>query len=332
MTSNIVEHTKPDDVPTAPIHILRQVIGLRKKSTRHFRRSAGDHNESAREKYASREHIIKVLERVLGKFEDLMAKAIKPAEAKSANGIKRDLADLNNMFEHLELQISPADDDGTSEIENQAENFTTTKKTTKKWRNGGNKLQKGGKAKKQQKPRPQPQEPQDPPWLGDSEFDLDYDVGDNEFNYNMMLYCFFENFNIIYVDDSASKQGIWDRVNDPVETIKNFNAFIPTNVLDPKPGNGPLDEGDHRTRDFENAVRVRHLLSKRYTSSDRENMFFMKYMQGMIWELLEHEGEKLESENDLVAVLQDVSASKYGGQPHSRESSSRNAVSSPRKD
>lgn len=190
MASNIVEHAKPEDIPSAPINILRDVIGLRKKSARFFRRSADDDDESAREKNATHEHIIKVLERVLGKFEALMAKGTKSADSKSSDHMKMDLADLNNMFEHLELQTSPVDDDVASDIENRPESFAPTKQTTKR-------SKKGGKPKKQQKPRPQPQEPQDKVWPEESDFGLSYDDGDNEFDYYMMIYCFFEDFNII---------------------------------------------------------------------------------------------------------------------------------------
>lgn len=197
MASSIVEHAKPDDIPDAPINILRDVIALRKKSARFFRRSADDGNEGAQEKNATHEHIIKVLERVLGKFEALMAKGTRSADAKSGDRMKMDLADLNNMFEHLELQTSPADDDVASDIENQLGSSAPTKRTTKKSKKGGKKPQKGGKPKKQQIPRPQPQEPQDTPGLDASDFNLDYDNGDNEFDYYMMIYCFFEDFNII---------------------------------------------------------------------------------------------------------------------------------------
>lgn len=197
MASIIVEHAKPEDIPSAPINILRDVISLRKKSARFFRRSADDDNESAREKNATHEHIIQVLERVLAKFEALMAKGPKSADAKSGDRIKMDVADLNNMFEHLDLQTSPADDDAASDVENQLGSSTATKKTTKKSKKGSKKSQKGGKSKKQQKPRPQTQEPEDPLRLDDSDFDLDYEDGDNDFDYYMMIYCFFEDFNII---------------------------------------------------------------------------------------------------------------------------------------
>lgn len=197
MASNIVEHAKPEDIPNAPINILRDVISLRKKSARFFRRSAGEDNESAREKNDTHEHIIQVLERVLAKFEALMAKGTKSADARSANRIKMDLGDLNNMFEHLQLQTSPADDDAASDVENQPESSTAAKKNKKRSKKGSKKLQKGGKAKKEQKPRPQAEESQDPLRLDDSDFDLDYEDGDNDFDYYMMIYCFFEDFNII---------------------------------------------------------------------------------------------------------------------------------------
>lgn len=121
-----------------------------------------------------------------------------------------------------------------------------------------------------------------------------------------------------YVDGSAFKRGILDGGDDPVAIIKNFKAIMPADVLDPKPGNGPLDEGSDRTADFKKAVRGRQLLSKRYTSSERDKMFFMEYMQGLIREHLEYKVEKLESEDVLSTVLQDISADKYGGQPHSQ--------------
>lgn len=121
-----------------------------------------------------------------------------------------------------------------------------------------------------------------------------------------------------YNDDSPFKRGILDGGDDPVEIIKNFKAIMPDNVMMPKPDNCPLDEGSDRTQDFKEAVRVRQLLSKRYTSFDRENMFFMEYMQDLIRGRLEYEVEKLESEDDLSTVLQDISANKFGGQPHSQ--------------
>lgn len=197
MASNIVEHVKPDDIPSAPINILRDVIELRKKSARFFRRSAGEDNESAREKNATHEHIIQVLERVLAEFEALMAKGSKSGDAKPGDRMKMDVADLNNMFEHLDLQTSPADDDAASDVENQPEIPTSTKRTTKKSRKRSKKSKKDGKSKKQQEPRPQAEEPKDPLLLDDSDFELDYEDGDNEFDYYMMIYCFFEDFNTI---------------------------------------------------------------------------------------------------------------------------------------
>lgn len=121
-----------------------------------------------------------------------------------------------------------------------------------------------------------------------------------------------------YVDESPFKKGILDGGDDPVKIIENFKEIMPNDVLVPKPDNLPLEGRSDRTRDFKEAVRVRQLLSERYTSSDRENMFFMEYMQGLTRECLEHEVEKLGAEEDLSTVLQDISANKFGGQPHSQ--------------
>lgn len=128
-----------------------------------------------------------------------------------------------------------------------------------------------------------------------------------------------ETFLDSYVDDSAFLRGILDGGDDPVRIINNFRTIMPSNVLDPKPDNGPLDDGSGQTQESKKSVRIRQLLSKHYTSFDWENMFFMEYMQGLIREHLEHDVERLQSEEDLSVVLQDVSANKYGGQPHSQE-------------
>lgn len=201
MATNIVENAKPEDIPLAPLNILRDVIGLRKKSARFFSRSAvEDGNEGLRDKNVTHEHIIKVLERVLGKFEMLVAKSTQAAKdvAMSASGIRMDLNDLNNMFEHLELQTSPeaAEEDTFSDVENQPDRSASAKKTPKK-SNKGKKSQKGAKEKKQRGPTSQSAEQQDSSWIDEVDFGLEYEDDDEEFDYYMMIYCFFEDFNLI---------------------------------------------------------------------------------------------------------------------------------------
>lgn len=202
MASNIVENARPEDIPPAPLNILRDVIGLRKKSARFFSRAAGEEgNDGLRDKNVTHEHIINVLERVLGKFETLVSKGTKAAKdvAASASGVRMDLNDLNNMFEHLELQTSPGAPDGdmSSDGEDQPNRSAPTKKSSKKSGKGGKKLQKGGKAKKQREPTAQPAKHQDPSWIDNVGFGLDSEDDDEEFDYYMMIYCFFEDFNLI---------------------------------------------------------------------------------------------------------------------------------------
>ncbi|KUI67660.1 hypothetical protein VM1G_03031 [Cytospora mali] len=201
MASNIVENARPEDIPPAPLNILRDVIGLRKKSARFFSRAAvEDGNEGLRDKNVTHEHIIRVLERVLGKFETLVSKGAQAAKdmAMSATGIRMDLNDLNNMFEHLELQTSPevAEEEVSSDVENQPEISASAKKASKKSTKGGKKIQKGGKAKKQREST-KPAEKQDSSWIDDVDFGLEYEDDDEEFDYYMMIYCFFEDFNLI---------------------------------------------------------------------------------------------------------------------------------------
>lgn len=202
MASNIVENARPEDIPPAPLNILRDVISLRRKSARFFSRAAAeDGNEGLRDKNVTHEHIIQVLERVLDKFESLVSKGTKAAKdiAMSASGIRMDLNDLNNMFEHLELQTSPeiVEEEISSDVDAQPERSASTKKAQKKAKKGGKKLQKGGKAKRQRQTTSQSGEPQDPSWIDDIDFGLDYEDDDEEFDYYMMIYCFFEDFNLI---------------------------------------------------------------------------------------------------------------------------------------
>lgn len=204
LASNIVDNAKPEDIPSAPINILRDVIGLRKKSAAFFGRADGD--EEMKERNATHEHIIKVLERVLAKFEAVLAKvpggAKRDAASSSRSSTKMDLADLNNMFEHLEVQTSAEageeDEDRTSDKENRAESITSSKKPKK---GGKKKAPKGGKAsKKQRSEESSSKTKKESSWVDSIDFGLDglddYD-DDEEFDYYMMVYCFFEDFNLI---------------------------------------------------------------------------------------------------------------------------------------
>lgn len=197
MASDIVENVPPEDIPSAPINILRDVIGLRKRSARFLNRSESQDNEEQRFRNATHEHIINVLERVLAKFEAVRAKVQRPERdtRRSAGGIQMDLADLNNMFEHLEVEESPdaADDDIASDVENQAQTLSSGR-VAKAKASVKRKLRKGGKAKEQRvptSPRTAHDTGLDPSWMDDVNFGLEDEQEDEDFDYYMMIYCFF---------------------------------------------------------------------------------------------------------------------------------------------
>ncbi|KAJ4414010.1 hypothetical protein N0V82_008180 [Gnomoniopsis sp. IMI 355080] len=193
MADNITTNANPEDIPSAPINILRDVIALRKKSARFFRRTVDSKGgEALRDKNATHEHIIQVLERVLAKFEALKARMPGTASAKGAERSRDGIDDLNNMFEHLEVQSSSYENemDAGSDVENQLE--TTSSKTPKKAKKvGKKKLLKGIKPKKQPDPVP------DPGWMDNIDFGLQTEEEEEEFDYYMMVYCFFEDFNLV---------------------------------------------------------------------------------------------------------------------------------------
>lgn len=85
---------------------------------------------------------------------------------------------------------------------------------------------------------------------------------------------------------------------------------MPAVILNPKPGNGPLEKACDRTSAFKTAAGARQLLQRRYKSFDRVDRFCTEYLQGLIREVLDHQAEGLESEDDPSAVLQDISAKR----------------------
>lgn len=188
MSAKVTEVARLQDIPTTPISILRDVIGLRKKSAKFFSR-AGEGNEKMQLKNATHQHIIDVLERVLGMFEGFMVRAGRNPTASTGDlGVKS--ADLNNMFEHLKLHTSSdaTAEDSDSDVENKPV---------------PSKSKKGGK-KKVQKKKKQPQKQQqqqvaaqsDSSWIDNFTWETD-SPDDDDFDYYMMIYCFFEDFNTI---------------------------------------------------------------------------------------------------------------------------------------
>lgn len=204
LASSIVENAQPEDIPAAPINILRDVIGLRKKSAGFFRQTATDDDDDARMRNATHEHIIQVLERVLAKFEAVRARVQRSGRdaARSDGGLGVDVNDLSNMFEHLELHTSPSEDDAEEDAEDPPEKVPSSRKSAGKTKkNGKKKLQKGGKAKKQRGATLSTPAScgagTDSSWIDDIDFGLGSEEQDDEFDYYMIIYCFFEDFNLI---------------------------------------------------------------------------------------------------------------------------------------
>ncbi|OIW25584.1 hypothetical protein CONLIGDRAFT_498965 [Coniochaeta ligniaria NRRL 30616] len=206
MATTIVENADPDDIPDAPINILRDVVSLRKKSARFFNRLANDSkDETVKAKNATHEHILNVLDRVLGKFEGLRSRVHGRKEKPSGTV---DVSDINNMFEHLEVQDAEAgaedDDEQPSETESPVNGSS---RKIKKNKNGvkkkGRKAQRSSRSNGQgsssarsngsSSSRLQPGRN----WVDDITLAVhELDV-DDPFDYYMLVYCFFEDFNII---------------------------------------------------------------------------------------------------------------------------------------
>lgn len=204
LASRICDNIRPEDVPSAPINILRDVIELRKKSARFFSRASATTSggtDDKDDKNATHQHIIRVLERVLAKFETLETKADGPAaRTGETKGTQINLHDLNNMFEHLELQTSPdtAEEKEGSDVDIQPETAAPGRSSAKAKKGGKKKPQKGAKSRNEtaRHPARNNTELEDQSWVDALDFGLKR-PDDEEFDYFMMVYCFFEDFNLI---------------------------------------------------------------------------------------------------------------------------------------
>lgn len=208
MASIVVEHAQ-QQIPTAPINILRDVIAMRKKSAKFFSRAAGSSkngNQDVQQKNATHEHIIRVLERVLAKFEAVMVQVPgvggNGSGTEGASGIRLSFSDLNNMFSYLQLYTPPdvPDEEPESDIENEPASSPSTKKGAAKSKHGGKKkLQRSSKQKKPQSGAQLVEnhtQSSDPSWIDNFNLGLEEEE-DDDFDYYIMIYCFFEDFNLI---------------------------------------------------------------------------------------------------------------------------------------
>lgn len=156
-------------------------------------------DETIKAKNATHEHIINVLDRVLGKFEALRSR-VQGREEKAGGTV--DVSDLDNMFEHLavhDAEGGPEDDDEQASGTEASTNGAPRK--PKKQRNGGKGKKKGRKAQRSDRSdrasssRSQPGRN----WVDEIQFpnvttELD---ADDPFDHYMLVYCFFEDFNVL---------------------------------------------------------------------------------------------------------------------------------------
>lgn len=89
-----------------------------------------------------------------------------------------------------------------------------------------------------------------------------------------------EKFLATYTGESALKRGILSGGDDPLAALQNFEAIAPCDMFHAKPMKIVLDGVEGQIEEYKQAIRMRQHLSKRYTSDDRSNQFFMEYMQG----------------------------------------------------
>lgn len=103
-----------------------------------------------------------------------------------------------------------------------------------------------------------------------------------------------------YADDSALKRGILEAGDEPAAVLRRFaaaaaaaaTAAAPADPAGPRPQDAALDAAPGRTDAFQQSVRIRQLLSRRYATEDRTGQSFMQYMAGLIRQRLEPEMER----------------------------------------
>ncbi|GAB1318098.1 hypothetical protein MFIFM68171_08308 [Madurella fahalii] len=226
LAQDIADNADPEDVPDAALNILRNVVGLRKKSYNFFSSATKDtKDEKVRQSNANHAHIISVLERVLAKLEALVAARGSREREKGPRGTAQiNTSDLNNMFAHLEVQTPPDAADGHSDEEetrpatSQPSHKARKKKATKK-------PPKAGKSERRPE-RPAtgsgsgPKTNGDGSWVDEIDFGLgEDDDEDDEFDLYMMVYCFFEDFNAIRNHVAERWCDYWYDRSVPLDTL-----------------------------------------------------------------------------------------------------------------
>ncbi|KAK9778264.1 hypothetical protein SCAR479_05234 [Seiridium cardinale] len=183
MARLITDHAEPQGIPQSSISILRDV-----SEDERLRKSNGSH-----------EYIIKVLEKILAQLEATVSKFTGRTRGTDlATDGQVSMDDINNMFELLKVEETQHADDTASD-ESDAE-LTVKKLNQKKLGKDKGKKQKL-KARKDPKSQGAVKATSGSDWV--DEFKWVDEEEDDEFDYYMLIYCFFEDFNTIrdYVID-----------------------------------------------------------------------------------------------------------------------------------
>lgn len=202
MAQTVIDHSEPEQIPRSAISILRDVVFLRKKSAHFFSKAAArSEGETLKQKNIAHEHIIQVLESILNRFDAFLSKA-RPSSSPSGPNEDGQLGmdDINNMFELLHVEESHEGENDEREEISDAE-VTATKRPKKSQKKGGKKP-KQKKQPKEQRVQKRTPGSEDNSWVDTFKW-VEEEEDEDDFDYYMLIYCFFQDFNSIrtYVSD-----------------------------------------------------------------------------------------------------------------------------------
>ncbi|KAK4237026.1 hypothetical protein C8A03DRAFT_35065 [Achaetomium macrosporum] len=204
LAQRIADNAQPEDIPEAALNILRDVVGLRKKSFQFFTAAAKDSkDQKVKQSNAAHAHIIAVLERVLSKLETLVKSgASRQRRSEQKDDSRVTTSDLSNLFALLEVQTAPDGADGAADeaSADEAQDDTALSVVDARPQKGGKKKA-GNKAQKLRKPDKMTDRAvakTKKAWVDSINFgEIREEDEEDEFDLYMMVYCFFEDFNTI---------------------------------------------------------------------------------------------------------------------------------------
>ncbi|KAI1388173.1 uncharacterized protein F4822DRAFT_236686 [Hypoxylon trugodes] len=197
MTTTVIDNTDPEKIPRSAIDILRDVVQLRKRSARFFSSAAANSdNDALKQKTSAHDHIIQVLEGILHRFEAAISKIRPSTSTPSTSSDNRlDMKDIKNIFEYLKPEDSQIGDEGDLNEDSDTAAPVPKRKTKTPKKNGK-------KSKSKKPPKSQPTQKrktgsQGTSWVDNFQWLEGEEEDDDEYDYYMLIYCFFQDFNSI---------------------------------------------------------------------------------------------------------------------------------------